>query len=242
MLPYLKDCLEALAFNSVLDNEIIICNDGSTDGTKQFLHPWAELNGIKVIDRESRGCFSGWNECAKLSTKEWLMAWQDDMHALPNWDSKLMTWIQADPSKQYGIGIVEPYWGSYVQYDCGTTPATFNEAKAVQYVNSISSHTAKRQVFAHSAISREDWRTVGGLDERFDPTLSGWPDFQESLHKLRPREWLIVNDSWLYHSRHGKEKPFRVEPHHDHNMRLFFEKWGVHVGPEHEARLNVSVN
>ena len=241
-LGWLKWCLQGLEKNSKLDNEIIVCDDGSTDGTYEYL--WTlEDEKYKFIHREPRGCFSGWNDCAKKSTKQWLMAWQDDMYALPEWDWKLAAWIKDDPLKQYGIQIIEPYWGSYLWFDCGTTPETFDENKAIAYMNTVHSHACKVQVFSHSAISREDWFAVGGLDERYDPTTSGWPDFQEALQKQRPREWLVVNDSFLYHTRHGIEgpQPSRVaageKTWHERNVKLFYEKWGVHVGPEHEKRL-----
>lgn len=249
MLLYLKDCLSALERNSKLTNEIIVCNDGSSDGTREwlqeakaFIESGEHKFSLEIINREPKGCFSGWNACAKKSSKEWLMAWQDDMHALPYWDEKLKAWIENSPERQWGIQIIEPFPSSYLTHNSGNSVEEFREQDAIDYAKSVMAHTYKQQVFAHSAINRTDWQAVGGLDERFDPTASGWPDFQEALHRLRPRAWNIVNDSFLYHFKpKGRLFPYpdaHVEAARvQRNLALFYEKWGVHVGPEHEQRL-----
>ena len=55
---YLTKCLDSLCNYSFLDKlEIIIVNDGSTDGTLAIAHTYASMNtdSVYVIDKENGG-------------------------------------------------------------------------------------------------------------------------------------------------------------------------------------------
>ncbi len=59
-LAYTKGCLDSLRDAGLPDSKILVINNGSTDGTRDFLAGRPEL---KVIhNAENRGCGFAWNQ------------------------------------------------------------------------------------------------------------------------------------------------------------------------------------
>lgn len=60
--PYLKNALASLQHQEVSNVEIIVVNDGSTDGTKAWLDTYAtSIAGLKVIHQENKGAAAAKN-------------------------------------------------------------------------------------------------------------------------------------------------------------------------------------
>lgn len=68
---YIDRCLESLACQSLSDIEILCVNDGSTDGSPEHLHKWADRDSrIKVLNKPNGGLSSARNAgIAKASAK-----------------------------------------------------------------------------------------------------------------------------------------------------------------------------
>lgn len=243
MLEYLKICVDSIEKNSVLDNELCICVDGSTDGTLQ----WLDMKGLPYTARENRGAFSAWNECAKLATKDYVFVSEDDFYHCPNWDIRLAEWLQhMSDDVVLGPQLIEPFRGSYVYYDCGDGPwgKPFDESKLQQWVEQHSRHKYVKQPFLMPLLKLSDWRSVGGFDERYDPCASGMRDLQMKIHHKHPRKWIIVENAYLYHFKPqnrlrpnvlgGKEFTTKISIR---NAELFKKKWGMNI-PESEKFLD----
>jgi len=230
LLPYLKGAIHSLQKNSRFDNEIIVCDDGSGDGTKEFLdNAWYARFAYgepKIIHREHRGCLSGWNDAVKLASKEWLFIAQNDFWFLADWDAALWKWISEDAKHEFIFQpeAVEPFQGSFLNYPCGNSPEEFDEAKALSFMR--SSHTWTSQPFLLSfAISREDWMETGGFNEAYDPFGSGVPDLQMRLDRIKRRRWVQVHDSYIYHFKARRDQLH--EDKAEFQRRLFKETWGM---------------
>lgn len=80
-LHYTKQCVETLNRAGVADSQIIIVNNASTDGTKDFLmsHP-----AIHTVNNEGNvGCGPAWTQGAKLSRAEWTGVLNNDVLVPP---------------------------------------------------------------------------------------------------------------------------------------------------------------
>jgi len=231
MLPYLKLCLQSLHKHSKLDNQICILVDDAEDN--DTVH-WLLDHDYSFSVRRHRGAFSGWNTCAMKAEKDYFFIAEDDFFFCPGWDIHLAEWLQ-ELSSEYIVGanIIEPIHGSYIYYDCGSTPQDFDEQKLLTYVRAQVDHSLKRQVFSLFALSKQDWSTVGGYDEIYDPVAMGTRDLQMKLHKLKPRKWVIANDVMIYHFKPqgpGRIMPYKADQSRaEVNVKYFEQKWGLSV-------------
>lgn len=76
-LHYTRQCVDTLNRAGVADDQIIIINNASTDGTAEFLaaHPQ-----IQAVNNEGNvGCGPAWTQGAKLSAAEWTLVLNNDV-------------------------------------------------------------------------------------------------------------------------------------------------------------------
>lgn len=79
---YLPDCLGAILAQTVPPGEIIVVNDGSTDGTREVLETYRER--VKVIHKVNGGKPSALNVGLAQATGEYIWIFDDDDIALPH--------------------------------------------------------------------------------------------------------------------------------------------------------------
>src|SRR6266852_2052379 len=76
-LQYTAGCLDSLRDSGVPDEAIVVVNNGSTDGTREFLGRRA---GIEVIhNSENRGCGFAWNQGVKAAGAVWTVLLNNDV-------------------------------------------------------------------------------------------------------------------------------------------------------------------
>ena len=100
-LPYTINCLESLKQSGVRDSQILIVNNGSTDGTTEFLAGRPE---IRVIHNpENRGCGFAWNQGTKASSSVWTIVMNNDVLVVPGWIEGLVGFAEKE-----GFDVVSP--------------------------------------------------------------------------------------------------------------------------------------
>src|SRR5690349_2329519 len=84
-LELLERCLMSALNQAVPADEIIVVNDGSTDGTKTFLDEFAKSHPtIHVIHREKNGGVNtARNQGVKTATSDWIANLDDDDEFVP---------------------------------------------------------------------------------------------------------------------------------------------------------------
>ncbi len=87
-LEYTRACLESLAPDIAAGLELIVVNNGSSDGTGAYL---SSLAGAKVAQNETNlGCAKAWNQGVHLSTREWTVLMNNDVVAARGWLEALL--------------------------------------------------------------------------------------------------------------------------------------------------------
>lgn len=77
-LNYTRTCLETLRQDGIENGQIIVIDNGSTDGTADYLRMFPEL---KVITNPvNRGCGPAWNQGLQAATTEWLVVLNNDVY------------------------------------------------------------------------------------------------------------------------------------------------------------------
>lgn len=100
-MPYLADSVESVLGQSMSDFEFIIVDDGSTDGTAQYL---ASLNDprIKVVRQENGGTADAANHGLKYVNAEFVARMDADDISMPNRLEKQLAFMTSHPE----VGIV----------------------------------------------------------------------------------------------------------------------------------------
>lgn len=106
---YLQKCVDSLISQIYHNIEIILVDDGSTDGTSDICDEYANKDSrIKVIHKENGGLVSARNSGYNVATGEWLMYLDGDDWIDTNTCEKLINYISDYPD----IDII--FW-KYIQ-------------------------------------------------------------------------------------------------------------------------------
>lgn len=96
--PYLERCLQSLVQQDYQPLEIILIDDGSTDGSGEICDQWATQNpSIKVVHQENQGQAQARNRGTTLAQGEWISFVDADDYLATNAISLL--WEAADSSE-----------------------------------------------------------------------------------------------------------------------------------------------
>jgi glycosyltransferase involved in cell wall biosynthesis len=96
--PYLAQALQSVLAQTYGDFEVIVVDDGSTDGSREIITRYArEESRIRVIARENRGLVQSLNEGLSQATGEYVARMDADDVCLPERFSKQVTFLRTNP-------------------------------------------------------------------------------------------------------------------------------------------------
>lgn len=96
-MPFVVDAVESVLNQTFQDFELLIINDGSTDGTADFLNSLRD-NRIRIIHQENRGYLRTINSGFQGASAEWVARLDADDIALSNRLEKQYEFILAHPN------------------------------------------------------------------------------------------------------------------------------------------------
>jgi glycosyltransferase involved in cell wall biosynthesis len=123
-LEWVGECIQSLLEQTEPDIEIIVVNDGSTDGTKEFLDTWAVQDPrVKVIHNEtSLGGGRSRNIGADAASAEIICVCDDDDRYPKDRAETTLRWFQENPESElvnfpyvridYFGNVMEPFYGA----------------------------------------------------------------------------------------------------------------------------------
>lgn len=100
-VEYTQKCMESLRRHGMGQAEILLIDNGSTDGTGEYL---ATCSDVRVIrNRENLGCAGAWNQGVRETHSEWVIILNNDVLVSSGWLEGL---CEAAERKQ--LDIVSP--------------------------------------------------------------------------------------------------------------------------------------
>lgn len=224
-LEYTKKCLDSIfEFGSKYDFEIIIVNNASSDGTKEFLD---ELDGKIVATHNERnlGFAKACNQGAARASGGFLLFLNNDTIVTKNWMDVLISELDENPEiAMAGSKLLFPddtiqHAGVVFGEDKIPYHIYVREMKEKNYVNKKRKFNA---VTAACMLVRKDiFDKVGGFDENF---LNGYEDIDLCLKiKELGKDIIYCPESVVYHYESISEG--RTDKHTE-NRELFLKKWG----------------
>lgn len=208
-LSYLKFFLSSIKNNSSYNHQIILhINDGS-DGTLDF----AKKNELLfTYSSKNIGLCSSLNKAAKLVNTNYILYAHDDMFFCKNWDSHLENEIKKFPNKLFYLtGTNVSINNGLINFDCGSTPDNFNEAKFNEFCKNDLSNDLQGSHWAPHLVHTDLWNSIGGFSEEFNPGDGSDPDFCMKLWNKNVRVFKTISKFKVYHfssvtTRNGKIK------------------------------------
>jgi len=232
-LPYLKLCLESLAKNSALDNEIHVhVNDGS-DGTLD----WVRAHGIQHTHTPTNvGICEAVNTAAENCAGDYLVYLNDDMYVLPHWDRLLYERVTEGNGREPRVvsgtmvqaNSIAP---SSVIADYGPHPTEFDEDRLLcdYRQGALDIPDWNGATWPPCCLHRKWWQAVSGYSVELSPGFYSDIDFSMKLWHIGCRRFHGVGSSLVYHF--GERTTCQVRGPKNRNVklarRLFFQKWGV---------------
>ncbi|WP_143322261.1 glycosyltransferase [Clostridium sp. HBUAS56010] len=226
-LEYTKKCLESLMRNTDLSGkpwELILLNDGSSDGTEEY---FKELGIRKIITLKENVKTMIFSLMYRVCEGKYAAFVNNDTILTSNWLNNLLTCIQSSPD----IISVAP-----------STPNTSNrQGMVADFTPENAEETGKKHNTPTPYLWEERCRLMPvialydvekvnsiGFADRFFYTLEFWDDDFSLRARRAGYKQILCKDTWCYHfgSVSGKEGQVRFSTLQN-GRNLFIKKHGV---------------
>jgi len=241
-LEYTKECLEALRRHTPEHHEIIIVDNGSSDGTVAWLQACAadDPRYRLILNADNRGFAAGCNQGLELAKGDWLLLLNNDVVVTPGWLGGLFDCHRATSN----AGIVGPLTNNASGIQ-GIGPAPYCDNAGLElFAQKFRVEHRHRRVFLRRLVgfcmlfSRQLHQQIGGLDERF-----GTGNYEDDDICLRAAiagyRNIVAADTYIHHhgsvSFQGGGVDYRTAL--TGNWALFRKKWSEPVHNPQYAQL-----
>ncbi len=206
-LDFLRLCVASLRRHSSYRHELVLhINDGS-DGTREF----ARQEGLRFSHSpDNVGVCRAVNAAAALASRPYLVYFNDDMVALPEWDLELArfaaeadlpddAWLSATMIE--GFGHNDCCLADGKRYDYGRTAAGFQEARLLADLPQLRTRRGNINgcTWPPTRLSRRLWERVGGFAKAYSPGIGSDPDLAKRCYDAGCRHFVGVGRSLVYH-------------------------------------------
>jgi len=223
---FLEPCLSAVLAQTLEDYEIIVVDNGSTDGSVELVR--SRFPGVRLIEnKRNLGYAGGANVGFQSATGEVLALLNQDTVPHPDWLAELLAVLDGD--KEIGIvgskilstdGVTLQHAGAYlpwplvqgIHYGRGEKDeGQYNELREVDYVTG-----------AAMAIKRPVLEAVGLFDEGFFPGYFEDVDLCFRARQAGYRVVYVPRAVVLHHESSSFEQTFLGKPYLVYRSRIRF--------------------
>jgi GT2 family glycosyltransferase len=226
-LPLLQACIASIREYTDSPYEIIVVDNGSSDGTTE----WCRRQKLLLFSMSRNEGFPvAGNKGLRIAAGDTLVLLNNDTVVSTGWLSNLTAALYSD----FGVGIVGPVTnyasGSQkVQYPYLDMQEFQRIAKEVNVPDPAKWKRVERIVGICMVFRRELVDTIGLLDERFSPGHYEDDDFclRARMHGF---SLLVCHDTLIHHEgsasfrREGSEAQMQLV---ERNYRMFMDKWKI---------------
>jgi GT2 family glycosyltransferase len=222
---YLRECIASIRQYTPQAYELIIIDNGSDDGTAEFLK---SLYGIRYkILPDNAGFAGAVNEGLMLARGTTLLILNNDSVVTTNWLSNLMNCLLS----HYSIGIVGPVT-NYISGDQQIATDYANMEEMQQFAEAFNQTNASRWSITNRLtgfcmlLRRETFLALGYFDEGFE--IGNCEDDDYGLRaRLLGVQLIIAKDTFIHHygSVSMKALDTRFEQVYGNNLMFYSQKW-----------------
>jgi len=225
-LDYTKLCIDSIKRFTTTPIEIIIIDNGSQDGTVQWLSEQSDI--IKIYNNTNLGFPKGCNQGIEIASGDNIMLLNNDVIVTPNWLDNLIKALYSD-SKIGAVGAVTNSCSYYqtIQTNYKNTDELFRFADDYNNSNETLWEERIKLVGFCMLIKLEVISKIGVFDERFTPGNYEDDDYSYRI-LLSGYKLLLCKDTYVHHFGHGSfidDQQFYLNLLKE-NEKKFEEKWG----------------
>jgi GT2 family glycosyltransferase/tetratricopeptide (TPR) repeat protein len=169
-LDYTRKCIQSIVINTEQREtpyELIVVDNGSTDGTKEYLLNLEKENVLRGVYLESNlGFPGGMNAGVKESKGDYVCLLNNDVVVTKGWLSNLLRCIRSD-SKIAAVGPYANHSSGHQQSPIPCTYKNMDEMKTFALTYSAEEKYVDFLVFFCVLIRKSVWDEIGGLDTGF---------------------------------------------------------------------------
>jgi GT2 family glycosyltransferase len=228
-LGFLDLAVRSLREHSARNHEIIVFfNETDTD-----CRAWGEGKNILYDESpENLGVCGAVNRAVRLASCDYICFFNDDMYALPGWDTALA---------QY-FGLADKLWLSSTAVeagraaacyiggrDYGSGPSDFREQSLLREFRTLKRPYNVVSTWTPTVLPLANWEAVGGFDEAYFPGPGSDPDLAMKMYAYGCRHFIGVGSSLVYHF--SRTTTARFDQRRTMDPRAYFrQKWGMRRG------------
>jgi GT2 family glycosyltransferase len=225
-LSFTKECINSIFHHTKDPFELIIVDNGSTDGTVEYL---LSLSKTKVIaNKRNRGFSGGCNQGLANAKGESIVLLNNDTVVTKDWLKRLLKCLY----HQSSVGIVGPRSNFVIPHQMvSSVPYKTMEQMHKFAAEWSEKHNEESYEVDYlsglcMAFNRTLIQKIGGLDERFSPGYYEDADFCIRA-QISDKKLLVANDVFIHH--YGSSS-FKVDKalHRkiiQQSEKKFFDKW-----------------
>ena len=227
-LGFLKECIESIHRHTPELHEIIIIDNGSTDGTDRYLKSLHGNIRYKIF-KENLGFAGGVNQGLMMARGNTLLFLNNDTIVTKNWLTNLLACLQGDAK----FGLVGPVT-NYISGDqlIKTSYPSIDEMHRFAESFNRSDRERWRKTVRLTGfcvvMRREFFQRLGYLDEGFE--IGNCEDDDYGLRaQLLGSDLIIAQDTFLHHAGSKTIKtltPSQFDQIYGRNKRFYADKWG----------------
>ena len=234
-LELTRACLTSIDEHSQYDNlEIIVVDNASSDGSKDFLESWASVGGNRklILNDDNRGFPAANNQGLNIATGDFLVMLNNDTYVTPGWVRSLVNHLKRDKT----IGLIGPVTnniGNEAKIDIAYADMSEMLVKSAAYTRRHAGqlYPLRTAAFFCVMIERDTFEHVGQLDEAFGRGFFEDDDYCRRIEQLGLRV-VCAEDVFVHHhlsasfnklKRQDRQKLF------EENKKIYEAKWGEWV-------------
>ena len=239
-LAFLQLCVESIRAYAGVETQVIVHVNEGKDGTLE----WVKQQGIDYTHTESNaGVCVALNMASRLAKFDYIVFMNDDMFALPGWDTHLASEISKINTDCFMLSgtMIEPYDTKnkcVIVGDYGRTIDGFKREQLLQDYAKFNKNDWSGSTWPPSVVHKKWWIEVGGYSEEFSPGMGSDDDFAMKMWAAGCRTFKGAGASRVYHF--ISKSTGRVTK--NDGRRQFFNKWGLKQSTFHKYYLKRGQN
>ena len=224
-LPYLKLAIQSIKKYSRFDHNIYVHVNEGIDGTLE----WLSENKINfTYFPVNKGVCEGTNLAASLGHNDYVVYFNDDMIATPEWDTELIIYMYKFNSRKYLLCStpIEPQGNNpnCIIQNYGLNYDEFDEKKLIDNIENLRDLKPDMiSSWSPMLMPRELWEKIGGFSVEFEPGFGSDPDICKKMYDVGCRDFIGVGRSLIYHFQTKTTGRFRG----NNSREIFLNKYGI---------------
>lgn len=204
---YLTPCVDSILAQTYTDYELILVDDGSTDGSGTACDAYADKDArVRVVHKENGGLMSAWMRGVRESTAPYLFYVDSDDWVDEDALERLVQGLTQEPIRQIICAgcMIEREWNHTRTPEGNAAPAGVYEGERLQ--TEIKSHllgNETRRILPSRCMKLIDRRLIEDNMHYCDPSIRMGEDLNIMAPALLDAERVVIlEDAYIYHYRY----------------------------------------